>query len=101
METTLLPIWKHGLRFEPTMIFAFAIHFAEAVGATIYALPDTQFCIHKTDGGFAFVDLAGEHGKNGVRDLLAPDKLLRALIGERFPRAAKIAQEILSRMLLR
>jgi hypothetical protein len=37
-------IWSHRTTFEPTLVFPFAVYFAEAVGATIYALPNIQFC---------------------------------------------------------
>ena len=37
-------LWQHGTHFEPTLVFPFAVYFAEAVGATIYALPYSQFC---------------------------------------------------------
>jgi hypothetical protein len=36
-------VWEHNTRFEPTLVFPFAVYFAEAVGATIYALPYSQF----------------------------------------------------------
>jgi predicted O-methyltransferase YrrM len=56
-------IWQHGTRFEPTLVFPFAIHFAEAVSARIYALPYRQFLIEKqSEGGFAFIDLTGNYG---------------------------------------
>lgn len=62
-------IWQHGERFEPTLVFPFAVHFAEAVGARIYGLPRKQFLIEKRDeGAFEFVDLAGACGS---RDLLS------------------------------
>jgi hypothetical protein len=51
-------IWQHGQDFEPTMVFPFAVYFAEAVGCPIYALPFTQFLIEKDPSrGFSFTDL--------------------------------------------
>jgi hypothetical protein len=51
-------IWQHSSRFEPTLVFPFAVYFAEAVGAHIYALPKAQFLIHKNSvKSFAFFDL--------------------------------------------
>ena len=41
-------VWEHKSSFEPTLVFPFAVYFAEAVGATIYALPYSQFCLEKT-----------------------------------------------------
>jgi len=35
-------IWQHATAFEPTLVFPFAVYFAEAVGALIYALPYSQ-----------------------------------------------------------
>ena len=54
-------IWPFGPK-EPTLVFPFAVHFAEAVGAKIYALPHAQFCLQKcADGQFGFVDLTGTY----------------------------------------
>jgi hypothetical protein len=57
-------IWQHSARFEPTLVFPFAVHFAEAVGARIWALPFSQCLIEKPPPGeraFAFIDLTGGH----------------------------------------
>ncbi|MGH3988892.1 MAG: class I SAM-dependent methyltransferase [Actinomycetes bacterium] len=55
-------IWHHGERFEPTLVFPFAVYFAEAVGTRIYALPQRQFLIEKSDENrFEFVDLTGRY----------------------------------------
>ncbi len=61
--------WQHK-RFEPTLVFPFAVYFAEAVGAPIEALPNNQFLIHKVDTGFAFHDLTGNYGEVTLRDAL-------------------------------
>jgi hypothetical protein len=50
-------IWQHDQRFEPTMIFPFAVYFAEARQTTIYGLPHKQFLISKECTGFKFHDL--------------------------------------------
>ena len=51
-------IWQHKSNFEPTLVFPYAIYFAEAVGAKIYALPYLQFFIQKTNANsFEFIDL--------------------------------------------
>jgi predicted O-methyltransferase YrrM len=75
-------IWQHGDAYEPTLVFPLAVHFAEAVGARIYALPHRQFLIEKTaDGDHAFTDLTGRYGDTGLRRQLvaptAPSRLAR------------------------
>jgi hypothetical protein len=61
-------IWQHGDAYEPTLVFPLAVHFAEAVGARIYALPHRQFLIEKTaDSDHAFTDLTGRYGDTGLR----------------------------------
>jgi len=50
-------IWQHDKKFEPTLVFPFAVYFVEAVGAPIYALPNNQFIIKKTAmRSFDFID---------------------------------------------
>ena len=94
-------IWEHKTSFEPTLVFPFAVHFAEAVGARIYALPYSQFCLQKTGGGqFAFIDLTGQYNEVGLRDQFTPEKVLKLTLGERFPRlmrAARKTRELLLR----
>ena len=78
-------VWQHATTFEPTLVFPFAVYFAEAVGARIYALPEKQFLLEKrTDGAFAFVDLVGEYGDVGLRDQFRPEKLLKLKVAELF-----------------
>jgi hypothetical protein len=61
-------IWQHEQQYEPTLVFPFAVYFAEAVGSRIYGLPRNQFLIEKRhDDAFEFVDLTGKYGH---RDLL-------------------------------
>jgi hypothetical protein len=75
-------------------VFPFAVYFAEAVGATIYALPYPQFCLQKTAvPGFAFVDLTGHYGDLGLRGQFAPAKVLKLMVGERLPRLTRIAMK--------
>lgn len=57
-------IWQHNRNFEPTMVFPFAIYFAEAKGAKIFGLPHSQFIMTKSTDGFEFVDLTGGSYKN-------------------------------------
>jgi hypothetical protein len=69
-------IWQHGAQFEPTLVFPFAVYFAEAVGSRIYGLPYGQFLIEKrADDDFEFVDLTGGYGRT---DLLSQMKSRRA-----------------------
>jgi hypothetical protein len=63
-------IWQHDEAYEPTLVFPFAVHFAEAVGARIYVLPHQQFLIHKGGGGFKFVDFTGAYGSRELRPQL-------------------------------
>ena len=94
-------IWEHKTSFEPTLVFPFAVYFAEAVGATIYALPYSQFCFQKTVcPQFAFIDLTGQYPDVGLRRQFNPEKLLKLVAGERFPRlmrAARKARELVLR----
>lgn len=59
-------IWQHGPKFEPTMVFPFAVHFALAVRAFIFALPFNQFLISLPSlsriGSGSFIDLTGHYG---------------------------------------
>lgn len=90
-------MWQHRTSFEPTLVFPFAVYFAEAVGATIYALPNVQFCMQKGERPqFNFVDLTGHYNDVGLQSQFAPDKLLRMSLGERFPTLRRIVRKIRS-----
>jgi hypothetical protein len=68
-------IWQHDGEYEPTLVFPFAVHFAEAMGERIYALPHNQFLIHKRAGqGFRFVDLTGAYGPLELRSQLTTSR---------------------------
>jgi hypothetical protein len=55
-------IWQHNSRFEPSLVFPFAVHFAEAMDHPFYALPYKQFLIHKDPAaGFEYHDLVGKY----------------------------------------
>jgi Methyltransferase domain len=70
-------IWQHAPQFEPTLVFPWAVHFAEAMECPIFALPFNQFAI-VADGlsgkGFAFHDLThtGGYDSTTLRDALRP-----------------------------
>lgn len=57
-------IWQHSLKFEPTLVFPFALYFAEAKGVKIIGLPFNQFLIYKDQAGFDFLDLTKNSYKN-------------------------------------
>jgi predicted O-methyltransferase YrrM len=64
-------VWQHGKRFEPTLVFPFAVYFAEAMGAPVYGLPHDQFLIEKRrEGGFEFADLTGRYADLGLQGQL-------------------------------
>jgi hypothetical protein len=89
---------EHKTSFEPTLVFPFAVHFAEAVGATIFALPYSQFCIDKTAcQQFSFIDLTGHYDDRGLRNQFAPEKLLKLIGAERFPRLMRAVRKLLLR----
>ncbi len=88
-------IWQHGGGFEPTLVFPFAAYFAEAVGATVYALPDSQCLIEKGGGqGFTFIDLTGRYGDTGLRRHLRCSRLLQHRLAEAGHLAKKLAMRV-------
>jgi hypothetical protein len=85
-------VWEHNTSFEPTLVFPFAVYFAEAVGATIYGLPHSQFVLQKTErASFSFVDLTGQYPVAGLRDQFAPQRIFKLFARERIPRLAQLA----------
>ena len=91
-------MWQHRTSFEPTLVFPFAVYFAEAVGATIYALPNLQFCLQKNENPrFSFVDLTGQYGDLSLRSQLAPEKVTKILLRERFPALTRIIRKVTRR----
>ncbi len=83
-------VWEHKSTFEPTLVFPFAVYFAEAVGARIYSLPHSQFCLQKAERNFAFVDLAGQYKDPSLQGQFAPGHVLKLTLTERFPRLSRI-----------
>jgi Methyltransferase domain len=63
-------IWQHKAEFEPTLVFPWAVYFAEAVGAVAYGLPHKQFLIHKVAREHTFEDLAGTYSDTTLRAAL-------------------------------
>jgi predicted O-methyltransferase YrrM len=83
-------VWQHRTSYEPTLVFPFAVYFAEAMGARIYALPHAQFLIEKdAPDGFAFVDLTGRYDDVSLRSQFHPDYLLRLRLAEAIPFARR------------
>lgn len=67
-------IWQHSKEFEPTLVFPFAIHFAEAHRLPIFAMPFNQFVIPKVkDSGFRFSDLTSRYPTTALLDQLTSD----------------------------
>ena len=87
-------IFQHKQGFEPTLVFPYAVYFAEAVGARIYALPYRQFVLQKVAAGqHAFIDLAGGYTATTLDRQIArrDEKLARARRRRRKRRAAREA----------
>jgi hypothetical protein len=69
-------VWQHDRPFEPTLVFPFAVHFAEATESRIDAVGFDQFLLHVPSGpgdsGFQFVDHTASYGSTALADTLAP-----------------------------
>ena len=88
-------IWQRSTEYEPTLVFPFAVYFAEAVDARLYALPYAQFLLEKDEvQPFGFVDLTGEYGDVFLRDQLDPDRLLKVKLLETFPFVKRAGRRI-------
>jgi len=60
-------IWQHPEKYEPSLVFPFAVHFAEAMNCPIYAGPFNQFVILKMPHkGFSFTDLTQTYPETGL-----------------------------------
>jgi hypothetical protein len=60
-------IWQHDAQYEPTFVFPYAVHFAEAKGDHIYALPFNQFLIHKQGlDDFNFFNLTSQYNSTSI-----------------------------------
>lgn len=85
-------IWEHKTTFEPTLVFPFAVYFAEAVGAVIYALPYSQFCIQKALASrFQFFDLTKKYDDVALRNQFSPGETVKVFMRERYPRIMRVA----------
>lgn len=82
-------VWQHGDRFEPTLVFPFAVHFAEAVGARIFGLPHQQFLICKpaeARTGFEFVDLTASYPDTTLQGQFRLRRVVRGWFTDTFSR---------------
>lgn len=78
-------VWQHSTKFEPTLVFPFAVYFAEAVDAVIYGLPNSQFLIAKDKTqSFDFIDLTGDYQNVNLKEQFNPDKILQQKKKEKF-----------------
>ncbi len=92
-------IWQHATSFEPSLVFPFAVYFAEAVGVPIYALPYNQFLMEKSNvKQYAFIDLTGNYLDISLRDQFHPNKIIKLKAMETFP-FIKQPSRILSRFI--
>jgi hypothetical protein len=88
-------LWQHTTEFEPTLVFPFAVSFAEAIGARIYSLPYSQFLIEKNnDASFAFIDLMGYFSDAGLRNQFSPQRMLKLKLAETFPFLNKVFRSV-------
>lgn len=70
-------VWQHGDRFEPTLVFPYAVYFAEAMGARIYALPHQQYLICKQSTGFEFIDLTDSYPDTTLQSQFQLSRVVR------------------------
>jgi hypothetical protein len=88
-------IWQHHSKYEPTLVYPFAVYFAEAVGAPIYGLPHNQFLIEKTMKRlFEFIDFTGNYSDISLRGQLDANEALKLKVNEMFPRVMKYARKM-------
>lgn len=71
--------WLHGARYEPTLVFPYAVFFAEAMNLPVAALPHDQFLIRNApEEGFSFTDLTGKFADRSM-NALAPERFISRL----------------------
>lgn len=72
-------IWQHSGAYEPSLVFPFAVYFAEAIRCPIMALPFNQYAIRKGPGaGFAFIDPKGRYSRVDLLSHVLPRDMPRA-----------------------
>lgn len=83
--------WLHGVRYDPTLVFPYAVFFAEAMDLPIAALPHDQFIIWNTAGqGFSFTDLTGKYADRSL-NALGPARIL-SIMARKVRRALGLAR---------
>jgi hypothetical protein len=67
-------IWRHTSNFEPTLVYPFAVYFAEAMRAPVFALPYEQFLMQKplSGGQHEFVRLAPGYEDPTLKNQIVP-----------------------------
>jgi hypothetical protein len=68
-------VWQHPARYEPTLVFPYAVYFAEAMDVPITALPYEQFMIEKRSP-FSFADPSNKYGNLELAGELRPPREL-------------------------
>lgn len=66
-------VWQHSPKYEPSFVFPYAVYFAEAIGAPIYAIGHSQFLISMSPVSSAhsnFIDRTGIYQSTAVADAL-------------------------------
>lgn len=93
-------IWQHRTDYEPTLVYPFAVYFAEAVGDCIYGLPFNQFLIEKRESqSFSFVDLTGHYKDLGLKNQFHLNRVLRLKMGESLQFPVKVLKQAKKRLL--
>ena len=76
-------VWQHSASFEPSLVFPFTVYFAEAVGATLWALPHSQFLMRKnTVRQFQFIDTTGQYSDISIKNQFSPRNYFKARLNE-------------------
>ncbi|WP_370030257.1 class I SAM-dependent methyltransferase [Qipengyuania mesophila] len=75
-------IWQHSSSYEPSLVFPFAVHFAEGVQCPITAPGSNQFYIVKSGAGFRF-DQDGDYGETELLSQFSPSRLFGLSTGLR------------------
>tara|TARA_B110000196_G_scaffold310508_1_gene313364 strand:- start:97 stop:828 length:732 start_codon:yes stop_codon:yes gene_type:complete len=89
-------IWQHNINYEPTLVFPFALYFAEAMNTTIYALPYNQFLITKAEKGFEFINLTDiDYDHDNILDHIRSKISIRSIVMKRFPNMYKVITKYL------
>jgi hypothetical protein len=87
-------IWQHNINYEPTLVFPFALYFAEAMNTTIYALPYNQFLITKEEKGFRFINLTDiNYDSDNILDHIKSKMSIKSILIKKFPNMYKFIKK--------